>query len=60
MTEQAKKIIKRIEKGFIQLAKETGSTYISAYLIDNAVSITDYTDLENKKFDYFNMEANNE
>lgn len=48
------KLLKSIDKAVRALAKETEATHISIYAMDNTVSITDYTDIEKPKFDYFN------
>ena len=46
-------LIKRIDKAFRELAKETGAKHISAYLIDDATSVEDYTNLSNPKFQFY-------
>jgi hypothetical protein len=46
-------IIDQIEELFRELQKETGSIHISAYMIRQNFSITDYTNLANPKFDHY-------
>ena len=46
-------IIDQIESLFRELQKESGSIHISAYLIRQNFSISDYTDLTNPKFDRY-------
>ena len=59
MTKRIKERCKRIEAELQELAKETGAEHITAAYIGDAVYISDLTDINNKKFDYF-WRQNNE
>lgn len=58
-SKKAKEIITNIEVEFRKLAKITGTTHISAYLINGSFCIEDYTDLKKPKFSYNNRGAEN-
>lgn len=47
-------LILSLDKTLRELAKETDTAHISAFIIDNKVSIDDYADIDNPKFNYYN------
>ena len=47
-------LILSIDNALRELAKETDTEHISAFIINGRTSIDDYTDIEKPKFYYFN------
>jgi hypothetical protein len=51
--EKVEKLLKRIDKALVDLAKATGAHHISIYKIGDHISIYDATDLKDQKFNYY-------
>ena len=58
--EKVTKLLKSIDKALRALAKETEAEHISCYMLNDNVSINDYTNTKKPKFNYYHNKKHGE